>query len=260
MLAGRICPQALCLAWLASIRKKYKRMTQPVSENTLHDMKLYYRERAQEYDEWFYRQGRYDRGPASNTLWFAEADEVAARLEHLQLSGDVLELAPGTGIWTERLARVATTVTAVDASEEMIAINRAKVGSEHVSYVLADLFTWLPERAYDAVFFGFWLSHVPLERLDAFLTRVATALRPAGKLFFVDSLPVESSMAIDHHWPDPSQQTVKRTLNNGQTFEIVKNFFNPLDLAARFAQAGLDVTVETTANYFLYGSGTRRSA
>jgi hypothetical protein len=27
---------------------------------------------------------------------------------------------------------------------------------------------WRPDRRYDVVFFGFWLSHVPLERFAAF--------------------------------------------------------------------------------------------
>ncbi|MBX6342304.1 MAG: class I SAM-dependent methyltransferase, partial [Thermomicrobiaceae bacterium] len=50
-------------------------------------MREYYRERAAEYDEWFYRQGRYDRGPEANARWFAEADEVAAALDALDLRG-----------------------------------------------------------------------------------------------------------------------------------------------------------------------------
>ena len=37
-------------------------MDRSVSNQTLQDMKQYYRERATEYDEWFYRQGRYDVG------------------------------------------------------------------------------------------------------------------------------------------------------------------------------------------------------
>jgi SAM-dependent methyltransferase len=112
-------------------------MSNPVSPQTLHEMMVYYRERAREYDQWFYRQGRFDRGAEHNALWFAEAEEIFAALEAGGFVGDVLELAPGTGIWTERLVRTATTVTAVDASPEMIEINRAKVASERVFYVLA---------------------------------------------------------------------------------------------------------------------------
>jgi 2-polyprenyl-3-methyl-5-hydroxy-6-metoxy-1,4-benzoquinol methylase len=233
-------------------------MNELVSTQTLQEMMIYYKERAQEYDEWFYRQGRYDRGPEGNTRWFTEVDEVVAALEALRMEGDVLELAPGTGIWTERLVRTATTVTAVDASPEMIEINRAKVASERVSYVLADLFSWRPERVYDAVFFGFWISHVPLERLDSFLTAVASMLRPGGKVFFVDGQREPSSTATDHQLPEQNSQVMTRKLNDGRAFEIVKNFYDPGELAARCTRAGFEIDVRETETYFLYASGTRR--
>ena len=232
-------------------------MSETVSTQTLQEMMIYYQERAHEYDEWFYRQGRYDRGSEQNERWFAEAAEVVAALGTLNLSGDILELAPGTGIWTERLVRTAATVTAVDASAEMIEINRTKVANERVTYLQADLFTWQPERLYDGIFFGFWLSHVPLERLDSFLESVAAMLRPGGKIFFVDSLPVDSSSAIDHVLPEPGNQVMVRKLNDGRAFQIVKNFYEPVDLTRRCRRAGLELTVSTTATYFLYGAGAR---
>lgn len=233
-------------------------MSEAVSTRTLQEMIRYYRARAGEYDEWFYRKGRYDRGPESNERWFAEVDEIFAALDACGFEGDILELAPGTGIWTERLARVASTMTAVDASREMIEINRARVASDRVSYVQADLFSWRPERLYDAVFFGFWISHVPLERLDGFLASVAAMLRPGGKVFFVDGRREPTSTAADHQLPAPQSQTMIRKLNDGRAFEIVKNFYDPADLAARCARVGLEAEVRETATYFLYASGTRR--
>lgn len=235
-------------------------MSNPVSEQTLQTMKIYYKERAREYDEWFYRKGRYNRSPESNERWFREVDEVIQALNRAHLEGDVLELAPGTGIWTEKLLRTATTITAVDASSEMIEINQARVASERVSYIEADLFTWRPDHLYDAVFFGFWISHVPLERLDHFLVSVASMLRPGGKVFFVDGRREPTSTADNHQLPDLESQTMVRKLNDGRAFEIVKNFYDPADLAARCARAGLDVDVRESATFLLYGFGTRKQA
>lgn len=232
-------------------------MSQPVSSQTLQKMKEYYRERAREYDEWFYRQGRYDRSAETNAHWFSEVDEVFAAFDACHLTGDALELAPGTGIWTERLVRTASTITAVDASPEMIEVNRVKVASSRVSYVQADLFTWQPERTYDAVVFCFWISHVPLERLDDFLRSVASALRPGGKVFFVDGRREPTSTASNHQLPTEDSQVMTRILNDGRAFEIVKNFYDPLDLSACCSRAGLRVDVRETGTYFLYGSGTR---
>ncbi len=230
-------------------------MKDAVPGYTLAEMAEYYRARAEEYDEWFYRQGRYDRSPETNARWFAEGDQVFAAFNSLQLSGDVLELAPGTGIWTERLARTARSITAVDASPEMVEINRAKVASDRVSYLLADLFSWRPEREYDAVVFCFWISHVPDERLDGFLAMVAAALRPGGAVFFVDGRREPTSTAADHQLPDADSQVMTRRLNDGRAFQIVKNYYEPAALAARFSAAGLEVTVHETPTYFLYGFG-----
>ncbi len=232
-------------------------MNHPVSRQTLQEMKTYYRERAYEYDQWFYRQGRYDRGAEANASWFAEANEVFATLADFHLTGEVLELAPGTGIWTERLVRTASTVTAVDASPEMIEINRAKVSSNRVTYVQADLFNWRPEHLYDAVLFCFWISHVPLERLDSFLCSVAAMLRPGGKVFFVDGRRNSDGSAAHQQAAKQASQLTKRILNDGRTFEIIKNYYDPTDLAARCRQAGLAVTVGETSTHFLYGYGTR---
>lgn len=234
-------------------------MGEGVTAATLATMRDYYRARAAEYDEWFYRRGRFDRSPETNARWFAEAEEVFAALDALAPRGDLLELAPGTGIWTARLARTARTITAVDASPEMLALNRAKVNDDRVTYVLADLFSWWPDRQYDAVCFGFWLSHVPAERLARFLALVAAALRPGGTLFFVDSRREPTGTAADHQLPAPDQQVMTRRLNDGREFQIVKNFYAPAPLAARFSAAGLAVDVRETATYFIYGVGARRT-
>ena len=149
----------------------------------------YYRARAPEYDEWFYRVGRYDHGEAHTRQWEGEARQVRDQLHSVSNLDHILELAPGTGIWTSELIKLGERVTALDASPEMIAINRAKLQSGKVEYKLTDLFQWQPQTQYDMVFFGFWLSHVPAAKLDAFLKAVHAALKPGGRLFFVDSAP-----------------------------------------------------------------------
>ena len=117
----------------------------------------YYRARAAEYDDWFYRRDRYDRGEEHRQQWFAEAQEVRDALATAAPSGNALELACGTGVWTRELLRSASRVVAVDASPEVVEINRRCVGEAPVEYVLADIFDWEPTSRFDFVFFGFWL-------------------------------------------------------------------------------------------------------
>jgi ubiquinone/menaquinone biosynthesis C-methylase UbiE len=136
------------------------------------EQKAYYEARAREYDEWFYRQGRYDRGEEHTQQWQAEVDEVCLALQTANLSGHVVDIAAGTGIWTKELLKMADHVTALDSSDEMIEINQSRLQSDKVTYILTDLFYWQPVMAYDAAFMGFWLSHVPLALLYEFIGTV----------------------------------------------------------------------------------------
>jgi trans-aconitate methyltransferase len=61
----------------------------------------------------------------------------------------------------------ATRLVAVDASPEMLRLNREHVSDPRVDYALADLFAWKPQGRFDFVFFGFWLSHVPRHLFDS---------------------------------------------------------------------------------------------
>jgi demethylmenaquinone methyltransferase/2-methoxy-6-polyprenyl-1,4-benzoquinol methylase len=216
----------------------------------------YYRARAGEYDEWFLRQGRYDRGPEHRAEWFAEVTKVEETLRSTVQGADVLELACGTGLWTRHLAESNRHVTAVDASPEVLEINRARVGASNVNYVTADIFSWTPPASFDVVFFAFWLSHVPPTRFDPFWEMVGRALRPRGLVFFVDSLLQQSSTAKDHD-PLDTSGIVRRRLNDGREFEIVKVFYDPPDLQKRLSSRGWKGWVRSTGAYFLYGAMSR---
>jgi ubiquinone/menaquinone biosynthesis C-methylase UbiE len=223
----------------------------------------YYRARAGEYDEWFLRQGRHDRGPEWNRRWFSELEQVRRELDRFRPTGEVLELACGTGLWTVELARHAAGVTAVDASPEVLEINRARLQEFRpeipVRYVRADLFDWRPDDAHDVVFFGFWLSHVPPRRFAAFWDLVRSALRPGGRVFFVDSLATKTLYEKRRLGRDPRGYTTTRRLNDGREFRIVKIFYDPDVLAAWLADMGWRFSVRRTENHLLYGFGEPRA-
>jgi demethylmenaquinone methyltransferase/2-methoxy-6-polyprenyl-1,4-benzoquinol methylase len=225
-------------------------------DEILSEQLLYYRARAPEYDEWFLRQGRYDRGPSHRAEWCGEIALVETALRDELPKGDVLELACGTGLWTRHLTEGHRRVVAVDASPEAIAINRARVRSEAVDYVEADVFSWVPPEArFDAVFFAFWLSHVPTARVAAFWQTVRRALKPGGMAFFVDSLLEQSSTASDHDQLDQSG-IVQRRLNDGRTFRVVKIFYDPGELERQLVEQAWRGRVRSSGRFFVYGCVT----
>jgi SAM-dependent methyltransferase len=213
----------------------------------------YYCARADEYDQWWRREGRYDR---DREQWLADAAVVAAALDAFEPRGRILELACGTGIWTERLQGYASELTAVDGSAEMLALNAARLGAKRVRYVQADLFDWQPGERADFVFFGFWLSHVPPERFPAFWDLVRRCLAPGGRVFFVDSRREQASTAADHVLPALGSHRSRRRLNDGREFDVYKIFYEKDELAARLTDLGWTFAVRETERYFIYGAGS----
>ena len=225
-------------------------------EPLLRQQVAYYRARAPEYDEWFLRKGRYDRGPEHRDAWFGEISTIEAVLRATLRQKNVLEFACGTGLWTRHLAENNRRVIAVDSSPEALAINRKRVGLGNVQYVAADIFSWVPSGPrFDAVVFAFWLSHVPPVWFDRFWATVRNALKPNGEAFFVDSLLEQTSTARDHG-PLGESGIVRRRLNDGREFEIVKLFYRPGELERRLAEQGWQGSVRSSGRFFLYGSMT----
>lgn len=224
----------------------------------LQDQIEYYRARAPEYDEWFYRHGRYDQGEAHTRQWQREVQQVRDQLHRDPGFGHILEMAPGTGIWTTELIQIGARVTALDASPEMIKINRAKLLSDKVDYQLTDLFSYEPQRQYDMVFFGFWLSHVPAERLSPFLDMVQRALKPGGRLFFVDSAAVDRSRS-HRGTANLGGELQRRVLKDGRQFDIVKIYYDPAELTEALRRRGFDIEVRSSGDFFIYADGLKSS-
>ncbi|WP_147256015.1 class I SAM-dependent methyltransferase [Pseudonocardia hierapolitana] len=199
----------------------------------------YYRAVAPEYEQ--------------HALPFDGGEELAAALDAFRPSGSVLELACGPGIWTGQLLRHARDVTAVDASPEMLGIASARIGSERVRFVEANIFDWEPDRRYDVVFFGFWLSHVPLERFESFWSLVADCLKPGGRVFFVD----DAYRTPDELVEGEASSTILRRLNDGSAHRAVKVPHRADELEERLARLGWRVRVRpTTTGPFYWGAGS----
>jgi SAM-dependent methyltransferase len=213
----------------------------------LGEQKRYYAERAPEYDDWWFRRGRYELDPEALARWQEDVAEVETALDVFAPRGSVLELAAGTGIWTRKLVRVADRVVAVDANAETLALN-----TSDAELVQADVFEWEPEEPVDIVFFSFWLSHVPEARFDEFWALVRSAVRPDGRVFLIDSAAGDTA----HTGTDRVGEEETRSLSDGRSFRIVKRRWPPVELAERVRLLGFDLQLRDTANgHFLYGGG-----
>ena len=204
----------------------------------------YYRARAAEYDT----TTTPDEDP-----YAAAANRIRSALRAAKPTGRVLELAAGTGQWTGLLAQFAHELTAIDASPEMLALNAAKVGDPRVRYGVADAFLLEPTHDHDVVFFGFWLSHVPRTRFEAFWEVVGGMLAPAGRALFVDE---GAHFQWREDWLDGEADVVRRRLNDGTAHRAVKVLWRADELERRLTELGWDATVHAEEPFY-WGQASR---
>jgi ubiquinone/menaquinone biosynthesis C-methylase UbiE len=186
----------------------------------------YYRARAFEYDA------------TSFGARTGERRAVPGVVDNLEVRGDILELACGTGVWSVELARHATSLTAVDAAPEMIRLAERRLAGRNVTFILADVFGWTPPARYDIVFFAFWLSHVPDDLFGEFWDVVGSALKPGGRVLVIDELPERSG-----HETFLDGDVATRSLSDGSQHRVVKIFHEPSELTARLESLGWKATV-----------------
>jgi demethylmenaquinone methyltransferase/2-methoxy-6-polyprenyl-1,4-benzoquinol methylase len=217
----------------------------------------YYAARAPEYDDWYLRRGRYERGPIHDAAWNAELDGAGAWLDGLPATGGrIVELAAGTGWWSPLLASKGE-LWIYDAAESTLERARQRLVAHGLRAHIHVRDAWAPPEGdpADLLFAGFWLSHVERDRTDAFLGLARQWLRPGGRLAIIDSRPDPQSGAADH--PAPAGDTAVRRLVDGREFTIVKVHRSPDEIAGALAQAGFDaIEVRTTGRFFVLATGT----
>ncbi len=152
------------------------------------EMIAYYEARADEYDDWYLRRGRYAHGPVHDQAWNAELDSATLWLDGLPLSGEIVELAAGTGWWSPLLATKGD-LSIYDAADGPLDRARDRLLAHGLRAHIHVRDAWLePDRPVDAVFAGFWLSHVPRERLVG-VPRARPALAQARRPVRVHRFP-----------------------------------------------------------------------
>ncbi len=179
--------------------------------------------------------------------------ELRADLDAFAPRGRVLEMACGTGIWTAEILRhPVEELTCIDAAPEMFAIHASRINDIRVQRQRHDLFNWESAERYEAVILAFWLSNVPPSRFAEFWGTVRRALKPDGRVFFIDD--DHRAEATEERIPDAEVPAVLRTLSNGSSHVAIKVFHQPRTLAAELAELGWSAVVRSAGTRFLWGT------
>jgi ubiquinone/menaquinone biosynthesis C-methylase UbiE len=223
----------------------------------LEETKEYYRQRASQFVDWHRPTREYGGDPALDQSYFDEAKVLFDALEGERITGNVLEIAAGTGIWTEAVIKTANALTALDSSKEMLEKCKARLGKNpKIRYVVTDFFDWAPDQAYDAVTFSFMISHVPASKLQKFVRKISRCLRHGGRIFFVD----QQTQAIKNEdLVQPGGEVAWRTLENGKRFKVIKHFYTQDEIRESFRAHGINVKINNTPTHFFLVRGVKIS-
>ena len=172
-----------------------------------------------------------------------------------------MDLACGTGVLCELLAKAGMEVWGMDFSEGMIDI--ARQGSGKIHYDVADMITYRPEKQFDLVTCtGDAVNHIPaLDDVEKIFANVYAYLAPGGWFVFdllnerevSDSEPFEMDFGEDQHiWfqmTRPAEKKVNLTIrvfeNGRQAFEetIRETVHDPATVCELLKKQGfVDVT------------------
>ncbi len=188
-------------------------------------MRAYYASRAPYYDAVYLKPER------ARDIAF-----LSAHLPAVFAGRHVLEVACGTGYWTQHIARTAARLVATDAGPEPLAFARLRPEAGRVTFRLEDAYRLPPELGtFDAAFAGLWFSHVPVESRPDFLRSLHARLLPGARVVFIDNSEVQCG-----EWPivetDGHGNTYQaRRTRDGAVHRVLKNFPTEAELTRLFA-------------------------
>lgn len=198
-------------------------------------MQSYYAARALEYDRVYEKPERQD-----------DIRSLQAWLPDLFRNSRVLEVACGTGFWTQFIAPSASSIVAVDSAPETIAIADSRVPPDKVSFLVGDAYRLPLHRGpFQAAFAGFWFSHVPKGRQREFLRGLSAAIQPGASVVLIDNLYVEGSNHPITERDSAGNTFQTRRLEDGSVHRVLKNF--PTETELRELTHGLGRNVVYTS-------------
>jgi demethylmenaquinone methyltransferase/2-methoxy-6-polyprenyl-1,4-benzoquinol methylase len=148
---------------------------------------------------------------------------------------DVLEVACGTGNWTQVLSARTRSVTATDLIDGYLETARSKpYPRENVEFRSADAYSLEDIGGpFDGAFAADWWSHMPLSMVDTFLRSLGNVLVPGARVVIVDMTRTASFELAFHGYDDEGNELQLRTLPSGGSYRVIKNFPDEGELRGR---------------------------
>ncbi len=201
----------------------------------LEEMQRYYGRRASVYDS----SMGYDDDAIVRRL-----RPIIERVRDAMHGRHVLEIACGPGFWTQFASETAASVVAIDYNQSTLdEAQKKRLPFDRVTLLQADAYHLdLIPGAFDAILAVDWLAHVPLSKMEAFLSGVIRRVSAGSLLMFIDQLPGEHSR--NGSFDTEGNFIQERTLPDGSAFRVIKHFFSDEQIGARFSGFAGDLSIQ----------------
>ena len=156
---------------------------------------------------------------------------------------DVLEIACGTGNWTQVLSKRACRVLAVDINETYLIEARKKdYQNGNVIFKVADAYTLDGiDKNFNLAFAADFWSHIPKSKVKEFIQTLHSKLLPNSKVVMLDMLPRKELDEMFSHIDKEGNVIQKRKLPNGKEYRVVKNFPTKEELLSYLKSYAIDI-------------------
>jgi ubiquinone/menaquinone biosynthesis C-methylase UbiE len=206
----------------------------------MNNLNEYYSKRANDYEQIYHR---------NNPVRQSEQAKIKNLLRNSFGNKSVLEIACGTGYWTKAVAQTAQSITAVDNSTEMLEVAKAKNIKAHFindnAYTLNNV-----NDEFNAGLANFWFSHIPKDQINIFLTTFHKKLLPGSTVIMAENI-LNKDIGGEYIKKDEDVNTYKlRTLNDGTTYQILKNYYNEEELLSIFKPLSSELKIHFGTCYW----------
>lgn len=206
--------------------------------NSRFDQVFYYNDRAEIYDQ---TAGYKDK--------IAESLRVPLKqmISQYFKTQRVYEVACGTGYWTEIIAHIASSVTAIDLSDNMVKIARHRCSNlSNVEIIKGDFYRQnLTERKFNGAFHHFWFSHIPKIQIIQFINKLHSQLQKNSVIIMSDNIIHDTYPSFVNQSGDRYEV---RSLPNKKQYQVIKNLYSADMILNIFKKYDENITVQVTGD------------
>ena len=206
------------------------------------EIETYYSRRAAEYEKIYEKPERQE-----------ELKSLKRLVKEFLQDKSVLEIACGTGYWTETISSAANSIVAIDSSNEVLDIAQSKSYKKHnVKFINDDALSLSKiKRTFDSAFCGFWFSHIQKKNIESFIANLHRKLNPGSFVIMIDNNYVESSSTPIGKKDEEGNTYQLRKLEDGSEYKVLKNFFLEDDLKKLFKNCSSNFEIINLKYYWM---------